>query len=74
MNLEETRNLVSKMFDCSWVKWLHEGPKPANNNFERTLNAVVGTILPAIVQLFETEEGQKGFEEWRKERRKQKER
>jgi hypothetical protein len=30
--------------------------------------------LPAIVQLFETEEGQKGFEEWRKKRRKQKER
>lgn len=46
MNLEETKNLVSKMFDCSWVKWLHEGTKPTNNNFERTLNAVVGTILP----------------------------
>ena len=46
MNLEETKNLVSKMFDCSWVKWLHDGTKPANNNFERTLNAVVGTILP----------------------------
>ena len=36
-------------------------------------DALARAILPAIVQLFETEEGQKGFEEWRKGRRKQKE-
>ena len=38
------------------------------------IRALARAILPAIVQLFETEEGQKGFEEWRKKRRKQKER
>lgn len=46
MNLEETKNIVSKLFNCSWVKWIHEGTKPADNNFEKTLNAVIGTILP----------------------------
>lgn len=46
MNLEETKSIVSKIFNCSWVKWIHEGTKPADNNFKKTLNAVVGTILP----------------------------
>ena len=46
MNLEETKNIVSKLFNCSWVKWIHEGTKLADNNFEKTLNAVIRTILP----------------------------
>ena len=46
MNLDETKNIVSKMFNCSWVKWIHEGTKPADNNLEKTLNAAIGTILP----------------------------
>ena len=35
MNLEETKNIVSKMFNCSWVKWIHEGTKPADNNLKK---------------------------------------
>ena len=46
MNIEETKIIVSKLFNCSWVKWIHEGTKSADNNFEKTLNAVIGTILP----------------------------
>ena len=59
---EKKHRLIPVLFSCQTRKDLI------------IIRALARAILPAIVQLFETEEGQKGFEKWRKERRKQKER
>ena len=55
INLEETKNLVSKMFDCSWVKWLHEGTKPANNNFENVKRCSRNNIAYSLCKVFKFE-------------------
>ena len=46
MNLEESKNLIFKIFNSTWVKWMHEGTNPAKNNIEKSINSLTATINP----------------------------
>ncbi len=43
-NLQQAKNYTTKLFNTNWVKWVHEGTKPADNNAEKSVNVLVGTI------------------------------
>ena len=44
MNLQQARNYTNKLFSNNWVKWVHEGTKPAESNAEKSVNVLVGAI------------------------------
>ena len=44
MNLQQANEYTRKLFDTSWVKWVHEGTKPAEINLEKSTNVLIGAI------------------------------
>ena len=44
MNLQKAKNYTRKLFSANWVKWVHEGTKPAETNAEKNTNVFIGTI------------------------------
>ena len=44
MNLQQANDYTRKLFDTNWVKWVHEGTKPADSNLEKSANVLIGTI------------------------------
>lgn len=44
MNLQQANEYSKKLFNTNWVKWVHEGSKPAENNTEKIANVVIGAI------------------------------
>ena len=44
MNLQQAKKYTRKLFDTSWVKWVHEGTKPAESNAEKSANVLIGAI------------------------------
>lgn len=44
MNLQQANNYTKKLFSTKWVKWVHEGTKPAESNAEKSTNALIGAL------------------------------
>ena len=44
MNLQQANDYTRKLFSTNWVKWVHEGSKPAETNIEKSTNVLVGAI------------------------------
>ena len=44
MYLQKANEYTSKLFSTNWVTWVHEGTKPAENNFEKSANALTGSF------------------------------
>ena len=44
MNLRQANEYTRKFFLTNWVKWVHEGTKPAESNAEKSANVLIGTI------------------------------
>lgn len=45
IDLEKTKEYANKMFSQQWVQWIHEGFNPAETNFEKTLNIILGPLI-----------------------------
>lgn len=43
-NFFDFQNTATKYFTNRWLRWVHEGSKPAENNAEKNANVVAGTI------------------------------
>ena len=37
MNLQKANDYTKKLFNTNWVKWVHEGTKPAESNAEKSV-------------------------------------
>lgn len=44
MNLQEANEQAKKIFSTNWVKWVHDGTKPADSNVEKSTNLLIGAI------------------------------
>lgn len=44
MNLQQANEYTKRLFSTNWVKWVHEGTNPAENNAEKSTNVLVGAI------------------------------
>ena len=44
MNLKQANDYTRKLFSANWVKWVHEGTKPAESNAEKSVNVIKGTL------------------------------
>ncbi len=44
MNLQQANKYAKKLFSTNWIKWVHEGTKPAETNAEKSANVLAGTI------------------------------
>lgn len=44
MNLQQANEYTKKLFTNSWVKWVHEGTKPADTSAEKSSNVLIGTL------------------------------
>ena len=44
MNLQQANEYTRKLFNTVWVKWIHEGTKPAESNTEKSVNVLTGAI------------------------------
>ncbi len=44
MNLQQAKDYTTKLFNTNWVKWAHEGTKPAESNLEKSANVLIGTF------------------------------
>ena len=44
MNLRQANEYTRRLFDANWVKWVHEGTKPAESNLEKSTNVLIGTL------------------------------
>ncbi len=44
MNLQQANEYTKKLFTTKWVKWMHEGTKPAETNTEKNANVLIGAI------------------------------
>ena len=42
INLQKANDYSKKLFSVNWVKWIHDGTKPAENNLEKTANVLLG--------------------------------
>ena len=40
MNLQQAKNYTTKLLSINWVKWVHEGSKPANTSVDKSLNVI----------------------------------
>ena len=40
MNLQQANEYSKKLFSTQWVKWVHEGSKPANTSAEKNAHAI----------------------------------
>lgn len=41
LNLDDAKDYAMKMFSTNWVKWIHEGTKPAETVSEKASNATI---------------------------------
>lgn len=44
MNLQKASDYTKKLFNTNWVKWVHEGTKPADTSAEKSANVLIGTL------------------------------
>ncbi len=44
MNLQQANEYSKKLFNTNWVKWVHEGTKPADTSAEKSVNVLIGTL------------------------------
>lgn len=44
MNLRQANEYTRRLFDTNWVKWVHEGTKPADTSAEKSVNVLIGTL------------------------------
>ena len=44
MNLQQANDNTIKLFNTNWVKWVHEGTRPAESNVEKNINALKGEL------------------------------
>lgn len=44
MNLQDANEYAEKLFSTKWVKWVHEGTKPADSNAEKSANVLRGSL------------------------------
>ena len=44
MNLDNTNEYINKIFNKSWVRWVHEGSIVAGNNLIKIVNVYLGAI------------------------------
>ena len=44
MNLRQANEYTRRLFDTNWVKWVHEGTKPADTSAEKSANVLIGAI------------------------------
>ena len=44
MNLQKANDYTKKLFNTNWVKWVHEGSKPAESNAEKGANVLIGAL------------------------------
>lgn len=44
MNLKQAKEYTNKLFSTNWVKWVHEGTKPAESNAEKSANVFIGAL------------------------------
>ena len=44
MNLQQAKDYTIKLFNTNWVKWVHEGTKPAESNAEKSANVIKGAL------------------------------
>ncbi len=42
MNLQQANNYAKKLFSISWIKWVHQGSKPAESSAEKSVNVIKG--------------------------------
>ncbi len=42
MNLQQANNYAKKLFSISWIKWVHQGSKPAESSAEKSANVIKG--------------------------------
>ena len=43
-DLKRINDYARKMFSTNWVKWVHEGTKPADSSTEKSANALIGAL------------------------------
>lgn len=52
LNLDDANANAMKMFSTNWVKWIHEGTKPAENVDEKSSNAkIISAHCPTCLNL-----------------------
>jgi hypothetical protein len=44
INLQKASEYSKRLFSNDWVKWVHEGSKPAETSAEKSANIVAGAI------------------------------
>ena len=44
MDFRQANEYTRKIFLTNWVKWVHEGTKPAESNAEKSANVLIGAI------------------------------
>ena len=44
INLQKEKEYTRKLFSANWIKWVHEGTKPAETYDEKKTNALVGAV------------------------------
>lgn len=44
LDLKRINDYARKMFSTNWVKWVHEGTKPADTSAEKNANVLIGTL------------------------------
>ena len=44
LDLKRINDYARKMFSTNWVKWVHEGTKPADTRAEKSANALIGAL------------------------------
>lgn len=40
ININKAKELTKKLFNTKWVKWVHEGTKPAETSTEKSTNVI----------------------------------
>ena len=44
MNLQKAKDYTTKLFNTKWVKWVHDGTKPADTSAEKSANVLKGAL------------------------------
>ncbi len=44
LDIKRINDYARKMFSTNWVKWVHEGTKPADTSAEKSANALIGAL------------------------------